>query len=661
MSGGGGGGGGGRTADSRSCCFGTGTSRRSCTVVTRGDSSSLDSSGSTTCTSSSNGSSSLCCCCCCLILTPGGMCRCCCLTPDVVRRLVSPAARGCCWCPDAATQCCRPPTPLCCPLLAAGQCRPGIQSCSVEEARRSKESSGVCRGSRGRQSTTSTCYCCCGSDLFGQSVTSPECPVFPAQSCPVSSAMTSQTDSPAVRAASQSRPVSGGMTSVKCPWSSAVTSPECPFLSGQSRPVSGAMTSQTDSPAVQAAGQSRLESGAMTSPSDSPVIPGPFRPLSVGVTSPPNCPVRGVDVDVGRDVDLSFDSNCELNLQLRITGAAAPAASSQGPIPCIRVSTPLQTISIRLNDPLSSTSPVVCDYCPAQPDTRDLPTCGAGRASSRRSANADEAKSSRTSSAATTSRPPGSTSAGKSLGTSPQARVRSSGEQSKSKNPATEKRRVTPRMGTRSSVTSDTERSAPTVDKMTPVTGASEVGSAKPVTLATTITTTTAADGAGKQDKPARGRLERSAAAARLPSTDGTTPCRDLPAHIFGNLTHVFAQLASRLTAASTESTRQTSTEESTHQTSPIPRGEDLRRLVDAVAGIEADVCTMAAALKTTEQRHLADTDDTSAAAVTHSPSFTVLPDQHDQLSAGSGYDNSQFLGGFRENVGLYLLPSVAK
>jgi len=605
----GGGGGGGRTADSRSCCFGTGTSRRSCTVVTRGDSSSLDSSGSTTCTSSSNGSSSLCCCCCCLILTPGGMCRCCCLTPDVVRRLVSPAARGCCWCPDAATQCCRPPTPLCCPLLAAGQCRPGIQSCSVEEARRSKESSGVCRGSRGRQSTTSTCYCCCGSDLFGQSVTSPECPVFPAQSCPVSSAMTSQTDSPAVRAA----------------------------------------------------GQSRLESGAMTSPSDSPVIPGPFRPLSVGVTSPPNCPVRGVDVDVGRDVDLSFDSNCELNLQLRITGAAAPAASSQGPIPCIRVSTPLQTISIRLNDPLSSTSPVVCDYCPAQPDTRDLPTCGAGRASSRRSANADEAKSSRTSSAATTSRPPGSTSAGKSLGTSPQARVRSSGEQSKSKNPATEKRRVTPRMGTRSSVTSDTERSAPTVDKMTPVTGASEVGSAKPVTLATTITTTTAADGAGKQDKPARGRLERSAAAARLPSTDGTTPCRDLPAHIFGNLTHVFAQLASRLTAASTESTRQTSTEESTHQTSPIPRGEDLRRLVDAVAGIEADVCTMAAALKTTEQRHLADTDDTSAAAVTHSPSFTVLPDQHDQLSAGSGYDNSQFLGGFRENVGLYLLPSVAK
>ena len=589
----------GRTSDSRSCCFGTVTSP----TVTSKESSSLD-GGSTICTSGSDGSGTSCyCCCCCMpgcaLLQPNHarMCRCCVNTTDVLRLASCPADAGC-WCLDA----CRPPAPLCCPVLAAGRSSPpppaGVQFCCVVDDDRSRQSSCVCR----RRQSPPTCCCIA---LCGQSGQLP-----------------------------------GSVTSVRCPVSGCVTSPDCPAVhAGLSRPGSGRMTS-LECPVFP--GQSCPVSSAMTSPICPALHAGHSRPGSAGMTSPV-CAVRRGDVcrcepvDVGQDVDVSLESESGLNLQLQIT--TGHPVRPQRLNPCLRVSTPLQTTSIRFSEPLSSTSPV-CDNCPAQPDTRDLPTCCTGRASNpaqrRRSANTDDAVTSGSCAAATSLDPPASTSGRKSLGTHsgtpPQSRMRSA-EQSKWKNPTTaaaDKRRVTPRTGTRST---DTERSGPTVDK----TGAaSEISSAKPAdastastststagaTTTTTTVSTTTAGGAGKQDQPARGRLDQQAAVPP-PSTD-TTPCRDLP-HIASDLTHVFAQLASRLTSEATRHRSAESTQQTTAASSPIPRGDELRHLVDAIAGIEQDVRAMAATLT---ERHLAND-----ASVTHSSSFTVLPGHHQDLA----------------------------
>ena len=227
--------------------------------------------------------------------------------------------------------------------------------------------------------------------------------------------------------------------------------------------------------------------------------------------------------------------------------------------------------------------------------------------------------------------PPPSTSA-KSLGTPqsatspPHFRVKSA-EQSKWRTSTAEKRRVSGRTAATAASAGRTGTTA--AEQTDDGTEFSQDISAKPVTTAATTTTTNATatttaasggGGGGKPDEVARRTDQRGIppssgvtdiTSSTLPST---TLCRDLPL-IASGLTHVCAQLASRVT----ESTPRSS--------SVVPNGEELRQLVEAIAAIEHDVRAMSAALQSNTENttgQLADNCDTSVA---NSPSFTVLAD----------------------------------
>jgi len=152
--------------------------------------------------------------------------------------------------------------------------------------------------------------------------------------------------------------------------------------------------------------------------------------------------------------------------------------------------------------------------------------------------------------------------------------------------------------------------------------------SAKPVitttnSTATAAATVAAAAGRVKQHQTVRGsrRVDErrgepsSRAESRLTDTSGlpsttSTVCRGLP-----NLASDLANITSSLCARLAEPDR------SPRSASLTPCGDELRQLVDAIAGIECDVRAMSTALQSTTTT---DTDDSSA---TKSSSFTVLTD----------------------------------
>jgi len=481
-----------------------------------------------------------------------------------------------------------------CPIIDSGSCCSGSSSSPCSCPVTSKESSTDVDCCDYDDEDAATCCCCCMA------------PGPLLQPTPWLCCLNSRDVSFSQRLAHPVR--------LECYPSPMLPTPVCrPFPAGQCCPVLPQLCYLDEACSRQLACACHGYCVAQSPTMSSPVLarPGPgvcsgSSPRSGSVQS--TCPVL-CQCGQGQSVDM--------RLELQTT----PRGCSVGPRPnTTQPSAHLHSAGLRSNSgPLdhccATASPhSVTDESQPKPAVC-TGTCCTVQASSRphqtHSRPTEEAKS-RSSichAAIPESSPPPSTST-KSLSTQsatspPHFRVKSA-EQSKWRtSAATEKRRVSGRTAAGAAPSGRTEHT----DEKT------EFGQVKPVTTNATTTAATGGGG-GKPDEVAHGTEQRgippSSAVTDIVSSTlpSTTLCRDLP-HIASDLTHVCAQLASRVT----ESTPRSS--------SVVPSGEELRQLVEAIAAIEQDVRSMSAAL----QSNTDNTADNCDTAVANSPSFTVLAD----------------------------------